>query len=124
MFHKSLHITSFIKVGLIRYTAEVYANFMAKYEYMFSSPYAVKRPTLHSFYHVSSRMKYMLEVPRRPTMQEIQTRRRSSFTETRLNKRLGASLPNFGFDGSISFQRNTLLTSIIAPEIGKIWWNV
>ncbi|XP_050932332.1 DENN domain-containing protein 3 isoform X2 [Lates calcarifer] len=62
------------------------------------------------------KMKAMVEVPRRPTMQEIQARRKSSLTETRLNKRLGMSLPNLGDDQTISFQRNTLVTRIIMSE--------
>uniref|UniRef100_A0A3P8RL27 DENN domain containing 3 n=1 Tax=Amphiprion percula TaxID=161767 RepID=A0A3P8RL27_AMPPE len=46
-------------------------------------------------------MKAMVEVPRRPTMQEIQARRKSSVTEIRLSKRLGMSLPNLGDDQTI-----------------------
>lgn len=61
----------------------------------------------------------MLEVPRRPTMQEIQARRNSSATENRLSKRLGMSLPNLGDDQTLSFQRNTLLTRIILPDPGE-----
>ncbi|KAM7383540.1 hypothetical protein PAMP_003184 [Pampus punctatissimus] len=62
------------------------------------------------------RMKAMVEVPRRPTMQEIQARRMSSVTENILNKRLGMSLPNLGDDQTLSLQRNTLLTRIIMPD--------
>ncbi|XP_036929418.1 DENN domain-containing protein 3-like [Acanthopagrus latus] len=62
------------------------------------------------------RMKAMLEVPRRPTMQEIQARRNSSATENRLSKRLGMSLPNLGDDQTLSFQRNMLLTRTILPD--------
>ncbi|XP_070691895.1 DENN domain-containing protein 3-like [Pempheris klunzingeri] len=64
------------------------------------------------------KMKAIIEVPRRPTMQEIQARRKSSITETRLSKRLGMSLPNLGDDQTISFQRNTLLTSVIMSDTG------
>ncbi|XP_033496322.2 DENN domain-containing protein 3-like [Epinephelus lanceolatus] len=60
------------------------------------------------------RMKAMVEIPRRPTMQEIQARRQSSITESNLSKRLGMSLPNL--DQTISFQRNTLLTRIIMSD--------
>ncbi|KAM3614824.1 uncharacterized protein V6R79_019413 [Siganus canaliculatus] len=59
------------------------------------------------------KMKAMVEVPRRPTMQEIQARRRSSAMESGLSKRLGMSLPNLGDDHTINFQKNPLLTSII-----------
>ncbi|XP_071324269.1 DENN domain-containing protein 3-like isoform X1 [Trachinotus anak] len=62
------------------------------------------------------KMKAMVEVPRRPTMQEIQARRKSSITENRLNKRLGMSLPNLGEAQTISFQRNTMLTRIIVSD--------
>lgn len=61
----------------------------------------------------------MLEVPRRPTMQEIQARRNSSATENRLSKRLGMSLPNLGDDQTLSFQRNMLLTRTILPDPGE-----
>lgn len=64
-------------------------------------------------------MKAMLEVPRRPTMQEIQARRNSSATENRLSKRLGMSLPNLGDDQTLSFQRNMLLTRTILPDPGE-----
>ncbi|XP_042345689.1 DENN domain-containing protein 3-like [Plectropomus leopardus] len=60
------------------------------------------------------RMKALVEVPRRPTMKEIQARRQSSVTENKLSKRLGMSLPNL--DQTISFQRNTLLTRIIMSD--------
>ncbi|TKS82005.1 DENN domain-containing protein 3 [Collichthys lucidus] len=64
----------------------------------------------------TQRMKGMVEIPRRPTMQEIQARRKSSFTESRLSKRLGTSLPNLGDDQTISFQKNTLLTGIVISD--------
>uniref|UniRef100_A0A3P9Q2C8 DENN domain containing 3 n=1 Tax=Poecilia reticulata TaxID=8081 RepID=A0A3P9Q2C8_POERE len=38
----------------------------------------------------------VVEVPRRPTMQEILTRRKSSGVGSKLSKRLGMSLPNLG----------------------------
>ncbi|KAE8288754.1 DENN domain-containing protein 3 [Larimichthys crocea] len=62
------------------------------------------------------KMKGMVEIPRRPTMQEIQARRKSSFTESRLSKRLGTSLPNLGDDQTISFQKSTLLTGIVISD--------
>ncbi|XP_030014403.1 DENN domain-containing protein 3-like isoform X2 [Sphaeramia orbicularis] len=62
------------------------------------------------------KMKAMFEVSRRPTMQEIQARRKSSITESRLSKRLGMSLPNLGDDQTLSFQRNTLLTRIMLSD--------
>lgn len=58
----------------------------------------------------------MVEVPRRPTMQEIQARRRSSAAENPLCKRMGTSLPNLELVQNISFQRNPLLTRIFMPE--------
>ncbi|XP_041844425.1 DENN domain-containing protein 3-like isoform X2 [Melanotaenia boesemani] len=61
-------------------------------------------------------MKAMLEIPRRPTMQEIQARRQSSITENRLSKRLGMSLPNLEDDQTISFQRNPLFSRIVMPD--------
>ncbi|KAM4579659.1 DENN domain-containing protein 3-like isoform 1-T2 [Odontesthes bonariensis] len=62
------------------------------------------------------KLKAMVEVPRRPTMQEIQARKKSSTTENRLNKRLGMSLPNLGDGQTISFQRNSLLTRIMMSD--------
>uniref|UniRef100_A0A3P9CEM5 DENN domain containing 3 n=1 Tax=Maylandia zebra TaxID=106582 RepID=A0A3P9CEM5_9CICH len=44
------------------------------------------------------KMKAMVEAPHRPTMQQIQARRKGSITETRLSKRLGMSLPNLRED--------------------------
>ncbi|XP_038567498.1 DENN domain-containing protein 3-like isoform X2 [Micropterus salmoides] len=62
------------------------------------------------------KMKAMVEVPRRLTMQEIQSQRKSSVIENRLNKRLGMSLPNLGDDQTVSFQRNTLLNRIMISD--------
>uniref|UniRef100_A0A3Q3GDZ0 DENN domain containing 3 n=1 Tax=Labrus bergylta TaxID=56723 RepID=A0A3Q3GDZ0_9LABR len=56
----------------------------------------------------TQKMKALVEVPRRPTMQEIQARRKSSVTEKHLSKRLGMSLPNLRDDQAVSFQKNTL----------------
>lgn len=61
----------------------------------------------------------MFEIPNRPTMQEIQARRKGSITECRMNKRCGMSLPNLGEDQIISFQRNTLQTRIIMSDPGE-----
>ncbi|XP_070822891.1 DENN domain-containing protein 3-like [Chaetodon trifascialis] len=61
------------------------------------------------------KMKAMVEVCR-PTMQEIQAHRKSSVTESRLNKRLGMSLPNLRDDQTINFQRNSLLPRIIISD--------
>ncbi|XP_059196232.1 DENN domain-containing protein 3-like isoform X2 [Centropristis striata] len=61
------------------------------------------------------KMKAMVEVPRRPTMQEIQARRRSSI-ENNLSKRLGMSLPNLRDDQTFGFHRNSLLSGIIMSE--------
>lgn len=111
-------------------TAILFSNCMAKCRYVFffvclyilsSSPFLCWKstPAMHCLCNVSSRMKAMVEVPRRPTMQEIQARRKSSVTESRLSKRLGMSLPNLGEDQTIIFQRNTLLTIMSNPgEIG------
>ncbi|XP_077455086.1 DENN domain-containing protein 3-like [Stigmatopora argus] len=63
------------------------------------------------------KMKASLESPRRPTMQEIQARRRSSLPEYKLITRQGMSLPNPGDqDQSINFQRSSLLTKSIMCE--------
>ncbi|XP_028435791.1 DENN domain-containing protein 3 isoform X2 [Perca flavescens] len=62
------------------------------------------------------KMKAMVKVPRRPTVQEIQARSKSSITESKLSKRLGMSLPNLRDDQTISFQRNTQLTRIILSD--------
>lgn len=61
----------------------------------------------------------MIEVPRRPTMQEIVTRRKGSIVGNKLNKRLGMSLPNLRGDQTISFERNPLLTRVIMPQSGE-----
>ncbi|XP_031609877.1 DENN domain-containing protein 3-like [Oreochromis aureus] len=58
------------------------------------------------------KMKAMVEAPHRPTMQQIQARRKGSITEKRLSKRLGMSLPNLREDQIIGFQRNTPLSKI------------
>ncbi|XP_068592184.1 DENN domain-containing protein 3-like isoform X2 [Cebidichthys violaceus] len=62
------------------------------------------------------RMKAMVEVPRRPTMQEIQARRKSSTTESKMSKRLGMSLPNLGDNQTISHQRNSMLPRIVTSD--------
>ncbi|XP_031708722.1 DENN domain-containing protein 3-like isoform X1 [Anarrhichthys ocellatus] len=62
------------------------------------------------------RIKAMVEVPRRPTMQEIQARRKSSATGSTMSKRLGMSLPNLGDDQTISFQRNSMLPRIVMSD--------
>ncbi|XP_051262918.1 DENN domain-containing protein 3 isoform X2 [Dicentrarchus labrax] len=64
------------------------------------------------------KMKATVKVPHRPTIQEIQDRRKSSISESRLerSKRLGMSLPNLRDNQTISFQRNTPLTRIILPD--------
>lgn len=73
----------------------------------------------HCVYHVSSRMKAMVEVPRRRTMQEIQARRKSSISGSATSKRLGMSLPDLGHDNTLSFQRNTMLSRIIMSDSGE-----
>ncbi|XP_061572742.1 DENN domain-containing protein 3-like isoform X2 [Cololabis saira] len=62
------------------------------------------------------KMKAMIEVPRRPTMQEIQAKRKTSSMENKLSKRLGMSLPNLGEDQTLSFPRNPLLSRIMMPD--------
>ncbi|XP_047454775.1 DENN domain-containing protein 3-like isoform X2 [Mugil cephalus] len=62
------------------------------------------------------KMKATVDIPRRPTMQEIQVRRKSSTTEVRLSMRLGMSLPNLGDDQTISIIRNNSLTRIITSD--------
>ncbi|XP_055084206.1 DENN domain-containing protein 3-like isoform X1 [Periophthalmus magnuspinnatus] len=61
----------------------------------------------------TQKMKAKVEVSRRPTMQEIQARRRSSATDHQL-KRQGMSLPNLS--DHQSFQRTSLLHKII-PDL-------
>ncbi|XP_029359761.1 DENN domain-containing protein 3-like isoform X2 [Echeneis naucrates] len=70
----------------------------------------------HSTRSEMQKMKAMVEVTRRPTMQEIQARRKSSITETQLNKRLGMSLPNLGDAQTINFQRNALVPRLIVSD--------
>nr|XP_061789339.1 DENN domain-containing protein 3-like [Nerophis lumbriciformis] len=63
------------------------------------------------------KMKASVESPRRPTMQEIQARRKSSLPEFKLFTRQGMSLPNLGDqDQTMNFQRSSLLTRIIMCE--------
>ncbi|XP_041648482.1 DENN domain-containing protein 3-like isoform X2 [Cheilinus undulatus] len=62
------------------------------------------------------KMKAMVEVPRRPTIQEIQARRKSSITEGKLSKRLGMSLPNLGDDQTVNFQRTTQPNRTVMSE--------
>ncbi|MED6257748.1 hypothetical protein ATANTOWER_030759 [Ataeniobius toweri] len=66
----------------------------------------------------SERQKTMsvVEVPRRPTMQGIQTRRKSSILRNMLSKRLGMSLPNLRADQTFGFERNPLLTSAVMSD--------
>ncbi|XP_024122822.1 DENN domain-containing protein 3 [Oryzias melastigma] len=58
----------------------------------------------------TQKKKMTLEIPRRPTMQEIQARRASSVTENRLSRRLGTSLPNLQEDLTIGCRKNSILT--------------
>uniref|UniRef100_A0A3Q0SBF3 DENN domain containing 3 n=1 Tax=Amphilophus citrinellus TaxID=61819 RepID=A0A3Q0SBF3_AMPCI len=67
----------------------------------------------------SSRIKAVVAAPHRPTMQQIQARRRGSISENRLTKRLGMSLPNLREDQTISFQRNTLLSRTLISDPGE-----
>ncbi|KAF6739675.1 DENN domain-containing protein 3 [Oryzias melastigma] len=53
----------------------------------------------------TQKKKMTLEIPRRPTMQEIQARRASSVTENRLSRRLGTSLPNLQEDLTIGCRK-------------------
>ncbi|KAK6327010.1 hypothetical protein J4Q44_G00026550 [Coregonus suidteri] len=63
----------------------------------------------------SERMKAMIDIPRRPTMQEM-ARKYSSRPENHLNKRLGMSLPNLGEERPLNLLRHTSLKKIIIPE--------
>lgn len=74
---------------------------------------------LFCLYPPSFRMKAMVEAPHRPTMQQIQARRKGSITDTRLSKRLGMSLPNLREDKIIGFQRNTPLSKILLSDPGE-----
>ncbi|CAB1334759.1 unnamed protein product, partial [Coregonus sp. 'balchen'] len=60
----------------------------------------------------TQKMKAMIDIPRRPTMQEM-ARKYSSGPENHLNKRLGMSLPNLGEERLL---RHTSLKKIIIPE--------
>ncbi|XP_055020182.1 DENN domain-containing protein 3-like isoform X2 [Boleophthalmus pectinirostris] len=64
----------------------------------------------------TQKMKAKVELPRRPTMQEIQARRRSSVSDHHL-KRQGMSLPNLS--DHQSFQRNNLLHKINTDLVFK-----
>uniref|UniRef100_A0A3B5N053 UDENN domain-containing protein n=1 Tax=Xiphophorus couchianus TaxID=32473 RepID=A0A3B5N053_9TELE len=52
----------------------------------------------------------VVDVQRRPTMQEILTRRKSSVVGNKLSKRLGMSLPNLGGYQVINSEKSPLLT--------------
>ncbi|XP_014860230.1 PREDICTED: DENN domain-containing protein 3-like [Poecilia mexicana] len=58
----------------------------------------------------------VVEVPRRPTMQEILTRRKSSGFGNKLSKRLGMSLPNLGGYQVLSIEKNLLLTRAVMSD--------
>lgn len=60
-----------------------------------------------------------MEGSRRGTIQEIQVCRKFSTIESLVSKRHRMSLPNFEDDKTISFQRNTLLTSVITSDPGE-----
>ncbi|XP_054636855.1 DENN domain-containing protein 3-like isoform X2 [Dunckerocampus dactyliophorus] len=62
------------------------------------------------------KMKASVAVPRRPTMQEIRARKKSSLPENRLINRQAMSLPNLGDDQTIKFQRSALLARILMFE--------
>lgn len=68
--------------------------------------------------HVLFRMKAMVEAPRRPTMQEIQARRKSSTPGIQVSTRRGISLPNLEDDTTTSFKRNSAQSRIIASDHG------
>ncbi|XP_045069431.1 DENN domain-containing protein 3-like [Coregonus clupeaformis] len=63
----------------------------------------------------TQKMKAMIDIPRRPTMQEM-ARKYSSRPENHLNKRLGMSLPNLGEERPLNLLRHTSLKKIIIPE--------
>lgn len=74
--------------------------------------YPMNLMSIFFFFFLRCRLKATVEVTRRPTMQEIQARRRSSITETGPNKRLGMSLPNLGDEQmNIAFYRNGIIMS-------------
>ncbi|KAM8869502.1 DENN domain-containing protein 3-like isoform 2-T2 [Spinachia spinachia] len=72
----------------------------------------------HSTRSEMQRMKAVVEVLRRPTVQEIQARRKSSSMGTRVSTRRGISLPDLGDDHTTGFKRNPTLTGIIASDHG------
>ncbi|CAJ1062158.1 DENN domain-containing protein 3-like isoform X1 [Xyrichtys novacula] len=61
-------------------------------------------------------IKTMVEVPHRPTMQELQARRKSSASEGKLSKRLGMSEPNLMDEQTSNGHRNTLPSRSFMPE--------
>nr|XP_040020179.1 DENN domain-containing protein 3-like [Gasterosteus aculeatus aculeatus] len=70
----------------------------------------------HSTRSEMQRMKAMVEAPRRPTMQEIQDRRKSSTPGIQVSTRRGMSLPNLEDDTTTSFKRNSAQSRIIASD--------
>lgn len=64
-------------------------------------------------------MKAMVEVSHRPTMQEMQARRRTSLTDNKLTKVRGMSLPNLEINQVSSSKRNSLLSRMIVSEFGE-----
>ncbi|XP_061676537.1 DENN domain-containing protein 3-like isoform X2 [Syngnathoides biaculeatus] len=67
------------------------------------------------------KMKASLEIPRRPTMQEIQDRRKSSLPENKLIPRQGMSLPTLSDqEQTVHFQRSSLVTRIIMCEPARL----
>lgn len=64
-------------------------------------------------------MKAMVEVSHRPTMQEMQARRRTSLTENKPAKMRGMSLPNLEINQASSPKRNSLLNRMIVSDFGE-----
>lgn len=71
------------------------------------------------FCPVSSRIKTMVEVSSRPTVQEIQAQRRSSVGESRPGKTRGMSLPNLVPHQAFRLRSHSLMAGILMPEPGE-----
>ncbi|XP_053743781.1 DENN domain-containing protein 3-like isoform X2 [Synchiropus splendidus] len=65
------------------------------------------------------KMKAKVEIPRRPTMQEIQARRRSLGTDSTSAKRMGAILPNLGEEPTLGIKRNSLTGVLVSDTALK-----
>lgn len=61
----------------------------------------------------------MVAAPRRPSMQEIEAKRKGSIPENMMYKRLGMSLPNLIEDQAIGLEGNLLFNRVILSNSGE-----